>query len=79
MGLRVFGATVKSDCHVPGQEFFYPTEGMIGDSGQHFAEPAFRINAVEACRSQPGCFGITDVARVSRVSYCVSGEVDSTC
>jgi hypothetical protein len=30
------------------------TERMVGGAGQHFAQPAFRIDPVEACRAQQG-------------------------
>jgi len=30
---------------------------MIGDAAQHLEQPAFRIDAVEACRSQQGVDG----------------------
>jgi hypothetical protein len=48
MGLREFGATLKIDCHAPGQEFFYSTEGMIGELAEHFAQPAFLRDLVRA-------------------------------
>ena len=38
--------------HVPGQQLVDAAEGMIGDTAEHLAQPAFRIDAVEAGRSQ---------------------------
>ena len=38
--------------HVPGQQILDASEGMIGDAGKYFAQPAFRIEVVEACGSQ---------------------------
>jgi hypothetical protein len=52
MGFRDFGSRPKIRSHVPGQQFLNPAERMIGDAAEHFAQPAFRIDAVEACRSQ---------------------------
>jgi hypothetical protein len=43
--------------HVPGQKFFNPTEREVGNAAQHFAQPAFGIDAVEACRSEQGVDG----------------------
>jgi len=34
--------------HVPGQEFFDAAERIIVDAVEHLAQPAFRIDAVEA-------------------------------
>jgi hypothetical protein len=46
MELREFG------CHVPGQEFLDPAEGMVGDAGKRFAQPAFRLDTVQLRRAQ---------------------------
>jgi hypothetical protein len=53
MGLREFGGREISS-HVPGQQVVDAAEGMLSDAAQHFAQPAFRIDSVEACRSEQG-------------------------
>jgi len=57
MGLREFGGRPKLSGYVPGQEFFDPAKRVIGDAAQHLAQPAFRIDAAEACGSEQGVDG----------------------
>ena len=52
MGLREFGGGLKFSGHVPGQEFFDPAERVVRDAAEHFAEPAFGIESIEAGCSQ---------------------------
>lgn len=54
MGLRGFEDRLNICGHVPGKQFVNVTERMVGGAGQHFAQPAFRIDPVEACRAQQG-------------------------
>jgi hypothetical protein len=44
-------------CVLPRQQFFDPTERVIGSAAQYVAVPAFGINAVETCRSQQSVDG----------------------
>jgi hypothetical protein len=46
--------TFDSGDDVPGEQFAYARDGVVGDAGQHLAEIGFRIEAVELGRADQG-------------------------
>src|SRR5471030_1111437 len=50
-GAACFLSREELRCAVPGQEVIDPVDGMLGDVGQHMAQPGFGGDAVELGRA----------------------------